>query len=298
MAQEIDELQSYELSYTDEAGEGEAIVDSQEVASWIVTQDDVDALTAIEQTDDAMEGGAFIVDGRRTDIPEDTHIVAGFVTDKEGHPVVSVRRIREFVESLAQDYGTAEQMDNYRATSDKAARDAMRIVIPGDESGRIIDEDAEFDYLVKSFIEGRSEKHEPFYTDGTMVITGDMLGSEYIEVDMGAQQLTYYKDDRIVQQFPVVTGLMTRARKTPTGYYRIYNKRRSTILRGYDYSTFVNYWLGVHGGIGIHDATWRSSFGGDIYINSGSHGCINSPKDEMERLYNAIEVGVPVVMFY
>ena len=29
--------------------------------------------------------------------------------------------------------------------------------------------------------------------------------------------------------------------------------------------------------IGIHDASWRDTFGGTIYKTSGSHGCINVP---------------------
>ena len=39
----------------------------------------------------------------------------------------------------------------------------------------------------------------------------------------------------------------------------------------------VTYWMPFNGGIGFHDATWRGCFGGQIYIWSGSHGCVNMP---------------------
>ena len=53
----------------------------------------------------------------------------------------------------------------------------------------------------------------------------------------------------------------------------------------------------VWGGIGIHDASWRSQFGGKIYLTSGSHGCINTPLDNVIKLYNRVKIGTPVVIY-
>ena len=66
----------------------------------------------------------------------------------------------------------------------------------------------------------------------------------------------------------------------------------------YEYETQVTYWMPFNGGIGMHDAYWRSSFGGRIYKTNGSHGCINTPKDKMEELFDCVQIGTPVVMFY
>ena len=57
-------------------------------------------------------------------------------------------------------------------------------------------------------------------------------------------------------------------------------------MRGPGYASPVKFWVPVKGGIGIHDASWRKEFGGDIYQTAGSHGCINTPKDKMEELYD------------
>ena len=47
-------------------------------------------------------------------------------------------------------------------------------------------------------------------------------------------------------------------------------------------------------GQGLHDASWRSRFGGNIYIYNGSHGCVNMPRSEVSKLYNMVEIGTPV----
>ena len=37
-------------------------------------------------------------------------------------------------------------------------------------------------------------------------------------------------------------------------------------------------------------------FGGEIYVHSGSHGCVNIPTADAEILYQKVEVGVPVIV--
>lgn len=51
------------------------------------------------------------------------------------------------------------------------------------------------------------------------------------------------------------------------------------------------------GNVGIHDATWRTEFGGNMYQWDGSHGCINVPYDKAAAIYANIEVGMPVVVY-
>ena len=48
----------------------------------------------------------------------------------------------------------------------------------------------------------------------------------------------------------------------------------------------------------MHDATWRREFGGNIYITSGSHGCINLPYSAAKEIYGYIEKGTPVICYY
>lgn len=53
-----------------------------------------------------------------------------------------------------------------------------------------------------------------------------------------------------------------------------------------------------NGGIGFHDANWQPYFGGDRFMEGGSHGCINMPPDKAAELYNIIDYNVPIVCFY
>ena len=67
------------------------------------------------------------------------------------------------------------------------------------------------------------------------------------------------------------------------------------ILKGKDYESFVSYWIAFKGNsYGLHDASWRSRFGGNIYTYNGSHGCVNMPRSEVSKLYNMVEIGTPV----
>ena len=52
-----------------------------------------------------------------------------------------------------------------------------------------------------------------------------------------------------------------------------------------------------NGNIGMHDAPWRTEFGGEIYKTDGSHGCINLPEEVAEAIYSYVERGFPVVCY-
>ena len=51
------------------------------------------------------------------------------------------------------------------------------------------------------------------------------------------------------------------------------------------------------GGYGLHDANWRSSFGGTIYYYDGSHGCVNLPSSAAKKIYNNVSVGTKVILY-
>jgi lipoprotein-anchoring transpeptidase ErfK/SrfK len=51
-------------------------------------------------------------------------------------------------------------------------------------------------------------------------------------------------------------------------------------------------------GQGLHDATWRYRFGGNIYRGNGSHGCVNLPLWAAAEIYEAVETGTAIIIFY
>ena len=52
-----------------------------------------------------------------------------------------------------------------------------------------------------------------------------------------------------------------------------------------------------NGNIGLHDATWRKDFGGDIFLKDGSHGCVNLPPEKAKEIFTTIEKGIPVIVY-
>ena len=75
-------------------------------------------------------------------------------------------------------------------------------------------------------------------------------------------------------------------------------KQSPAVLKGADYQTPVSFWMPFNRGIGLHDATWQPSFGGDACYTRGSHGCINLPYDKAKILYEKIGKGFPVICYY
>ena len=127
-------------------------------------------------------------------------------------------------------------------------------------------------------------------------IYGVATGSTYVEVNISAQRMWLYKNGKCIVDTPVVTG--TRySMDTPKGYFDIYSRARNTVLTGPGYASPVDYWMAFSGGCGIHDASWRSSFGGNIYTYNGSHGCINTPYNAVRTIYNNTTFGTPVIVY-
>ena len=121
-------------------------------------------------------------------------------------------------------------------------------------------------------------------------------GLTYIDISIEKQRVILFENGRKVMESACVTGTPNRERATHYGSFRINYKQRNRILRGSQklYEAFVSYWMPFDGGIGLHDATWRGSFGGNIYKSNGSHGCINLPPAFAKQLYERVTVGMPV----
>ncbi|MGN0308695.1 MAG: L,D-transpeptidase family protein [Lachnospiraceae bacterium] len=215
-----------------------------------------------------------------------------FVFDKEGKLMIRQASITEFVKELAKEYDT---WNNWYFTT----RDGREVHITKGNYGLQIDQKAEAEYLTRLLKEGSSEpvEHSPKYARDISYKDQHGIGNTYIEIDMGAQKMYYLEEGEVRLETDVVTGCTKKGMGTPQMVCYVYNKKEDAILRGEGYRAPVNFWVPVYGGIGIHDATWRSQFGGEIYIREGSHGCINTPLDKMEELFELIEVGIPVVIY-
>jgi lipoprotein-anchoring transpeptidase ErfK/SrfK len=121
-------------------------------------------------------------------------------------------------------------------------------------------------------------------------------GATYIDVDLAAQMVNYFVNGQVVLSTPCVTGNTSLGRGTPAGNYAITAEVPGKYLTGPTWHVWVDRWMPFNGSIGLHDATWRSSFGGDIYQTNGSHGCVNLPHDAAVALYDMASVGTAVIV--
>ena len=130
----------------------------------------------------------------------------------------------------------------------------------------------------------------------------DDLNGTYIEVDLTAQHVWYYKDGEVYTECDCVSGDVTDDHGTQTGCFPLAYKESPSVLTGGTgdsaYEEKVNYWMPFFEGQGLHDATWRYYFGGNIYRGNGSHGCVNLPLWAAQEIYEAVDTGTAIIIFY
>ena len=195
-------------------------------------------------------------------------------------------------------------MDNLCSSYDTYGKDRVFTTIKGEEKviknvyyGTLLNHKAECEYFVNALKTGISEVHTPSYIRKGYVRGLDDIGNTYIEIDMNEQVLYYFEDGVINLHCDIVSG-RPGYNATPQMICSVFNKKKAAILRGADYASYVDYWMAIYQGIGLHDASWQRAFGGERYKTHGSHGCINMRKGDAERLYDSIELGIPVILYY
>lgn len=219
------------------------------------------------------------------------HIPASEETeDNEIH--YDADQIASYVDSLAEKYDTYGIDRKFHTTSGKT------VTVPGGNYGWKMDRAATTEALTAFLEAGNSGEAEPVWTQEAAQHGEDDIGSSYAEVDLDEQKVYLYIDgERIVETDCVSGKAINSDRFTPDGTFRLLYRKSPAVLRGADYESPVTYWMPFNRGIGFHDATWRSRFGGEIYLTAGSHGCINLPLAAAKELYANVYSGLPVVVF-
>lgn len=173
------------------------------------------------------------------------------------------------------------------------------ITLKGGDYGWLIGKTKSAEVLIEKIKAGESGTIEPEYRyTGKCRDTND-IGDTYIEVSIANQRMWCYVDGECIVDTPVVTGnINIEGRATPSGgVWAIDAKMTDYNLVGEGYNSHVNYWMPFNGNVGVHDATWRDSFGGSIYKTNGSHGCVNTPLSNAKKIYENVSIGTPVVVY-
>jgi lipoprotein-anchoring transpeptidase ErfK/SrfK len=206
--------------------------------------------------------------------------------------IVDKEKEKNYINLLFNTYNTIGKTRNFVTTSGRT------INISGGDYGWSINTAREIQNFNEAIREGKTIIKEPAYIQTAFSHDKNDIGNTYVEIDMTKQHLWFYKNGSLIVQGDTVTGNASSNDLTPEGIYRLKYKERNATLKGQDYSAPVDFWMPFNGGIGIHDADWRSEFGGNIYKTNGSHGCINSPYYLAKAIFDNIEEGTPVVCYY
>lgn len=203
--------------------------------------------------------------------------------------------VRPYVQQLGKKYNTYGKTRKFKSTKDGT------VTIHGGIMGWWIHEDETVKQLKKILKKKKSKSLEPVYRNIAAQHGEDDIGDTYIEISIKRQHVWFYKDGKLKLESDMVSGKMTKERKTTVGVHRIYGKQEDRYLGTMavqGYRSFVNYWMPFNwDGQGLHDATWRNKFGGNIYKTGGSHGCINLPYSFAGKLYKEVTIGMPVVVY-
>lgn len=229
--------------------------------------------------------------GDSKEILDGSTINKWLTVDNDFKVILDEGKVKEYIESLSNKYNTVGKTRGFVTSSGKT------ISISGGDYGRQVNTDKETKDLIAAIKEGHAVIKEPAYIQTAAYSGKSDIGNTYVEIDMTKQHLWYYKNGSLVVQGDVVTGNISLNNATPEGIYRLKYKEKNATLKGKDYSVPVTFWMPFNGNIGIHDATWRDVFGGDIYKTNGSHGCVNSPYTLAQTIYNNIDVGTAVICY-
>lgn len=221
----------------------------------------------------------------------DSNYISNYIVTDENGTYISEDCYTDFVNKMNSQLTTMGNSIKF------LTHDGETITVPGGNWGWWLNTSETKAKLKEAIASKSSEAEVVWYQEAPYY--GDYEFLNYIEVDMTEQHLYIYTDGELNGDYNIVTGTYTNSgRRTPEGVYVLNYKTRNAVLKGPTWESPVSYWMPFNGGIGFHDASWRSSFGGTIYMYNGSHGCINMPKSGAEHLYSLIDKTYAIICYY
>lgn len=259
-----------------------------------VVRQDAAELTEPVETANKWLGARISYDWNDAEVTVDAELLKEWITMEKDGPVLDEKAVAAFVKEQAEANDTYGKRRSFMTTL------GVTLSLPSGHYGWLTDQEAERSALIKAISEGKTVSREPVYASTARQKGMSDIGNSYVEVDLTHQHLYLYEGGTIIFETDFVSGNMSSTPDcvTPEGVFGITYKTTNAVLRGANYETPVNYWMPFYGNYGLHDATWRSEFGGQIYITDGSHGCVNLPLDAAATIYGHVSTGFPVICYY
>lgn len=254
-------------------------VDSQELNDLLDKLNKYTGITITYKFDENQE----ILDGET--------ISKWIKVNKKNKIVFDEEKVAEFVATLRRKYDTIFSTRKFKTSYGNTVK------VVGGDYGWWMNYKKEEKELVKLIKKGKSTERTPEYYQTAESYGENDYGNSYIEINLTTQHIFLYVDGKKILESDCVTGNSARGYDTPVGTYGITYTQKDATLEGENYSTPVKYWMPFNGNIGLHDANWRSRFGGTEYKYNGSHGCVNLPPATAEKLFKYAKTGMPVICY-
>ena len=206
--------------------------------------------------------------------------------DETGHYFIN---FEENAKNFLEELNNAASKANSKIIFHPTELEARTLSVPNRLRAKV-DVDQEIELIRENLAQGGRFSREPTYV--RIFDTREMLS--YIEIDLTRQRVLMYYMGECIVDTPCVTGSVITHNETPPGlFYLSYKTRNATLMN----NSFVKYWMPFNGDIGLHDASWRNTFGGEIYKTNGSHGCVNLPEEAAQIIYEHIDTSMPIIVY-
>ena len=263
------------------------------------TKDSPEVAEACEKMNSELGANITLDFSPNTEVVDSSVISQWITVDDNMQVTFNQDAVKQYIADLAAKYDTVGKTRNFTTATGNVVQ------VEGGGYGWKIDQDAEYNALITNIQNAETVTREPNYSSRAATHDANDWGTTYAEVDLTAQHMYFIQNGQIAMQCDIVTGNPNKGNATPQGMYSLYYKQKNQVLRGkkledgtYEYESPVDYWMPFNGGIGFHDASWQSAFGGVRYQTYGSHGCVNMPPASAGELYNLIQAGTPIICHY
>lgn len=235
------------------------------------------------------------IGGDQETVPQEK-IISWLGIDENANMVFKDEEIRAYVGELAGKYDTVGKSRSFHTSYGAVVN------LSSGDYGRKVDQEGEFNALKENLTDAGDLTRDLTFSQKAAGGAGDDIGNSYVEVNLTAQHLFVYKDGKRVVDTAVTTGKPVNNHQTNPGIFRVKSHEANRTLRGKNddgtsYASPVKYWMPFDGGIGLHDAPWKSNYGGKNYLTNGSHGCVNLPPSVAGNVFANVSVGMPVVVY-
>lgn len=204
--------------------------------------------------------------------------------------------VAEYTVSLASKYNTAFRQHTLKSYTGEI------IEFNEGDYGWKVDKEAEAAQIIADIKAAKSVERELNYAQRAASFGENDYGDSYVEINLTKQHLCVYQNGNRVVESDFVSGNHSLGYDTPTGIYGLTYKERDAVLKGVNsngtsYASDVKYWMPFCNNVGMHDASWRNTFGGTIYLTNGSHGCINLPESAAAKIFDIVDTNFPVIVY-